>query len=1421
MKYAWLLIIGVILLIIGLCLSYRWQVKEGMADTASIMLAGVGSSNELYIADTGLANTVKWNPISGSLTQISGSLGQIVGVNASNQVFYGSLVGKVSQNSGSGGSDKSVSPGLVGGREVYAVSGNYTADTAATTCSSLGATLATHQQVKDAQVAGAGWCTWGWISDISGGSNQIAYPVQTGLSCASQSPGVLVRIQRATGSSYGATCYGVKPAQGQSNALAFNPSQWNQNGFIWTQIPGTAKQVSFDYPFLAALDATGKVQTIETVNATTPIFRASVSSQQTFKWVTTTMGTAYAIGTDNAVYYTPDIRNPRWTNMSESLSGKALIQVAFDGLDVVVLDSAYNIYYASNALSPKWKKLPGAAKQISIKNHMMYSVGTDDNVYFSPDPFDLWIKVSSGRKYVDVFYPMGTNVITERPAIVTTCPTIFRAGSGSGSGSGSTLSSWLFGETCLDPCPPGYTQNTSEGTCVGIVKDRKRSPAKVIPPPYYSCPSGYSVYLAASSVGCKSLASPVESQDGAAPTEIIRSAPKEVYQVQGYYLQSQATPVCHMYGAVPATKQQLTDAYTAGATWCGGGWVSDDSTKTYNPDANGICSGIGGRPSIQSSPINSDRVASVNCYGVKPISNIATNITTFSKNMIGASQKWNQVEQCPIAHTLQYKSASCISDCPSGSQPVDQRCVYRTSTKTFQITNDKNFTCPVGYDLPTFISCGTGNISCTDKQKCYQSCPTNYTRDGTKCIGASTPKTNVGAVAQEVFAVENAGTPANTCSQYAATVATLAQLVAAGSSGSVVCQWGSVADNANSYIIGTCPNLSGTQTGYLTYNTTTAKTVTYCYGVKPPPVSGTAAAPTGVLEFAKGTWYMGTQCRNGNANSYEGPYNNISIGGTCPTSGCGSYTSQASAEAACTADNYCSGISGSGTSWRKQFGTTQTSVSGTTSFIKRTTPTGCFSFCGSSQDIGNESYTGPIFSQYTDGTLINTYKTLIAAEAGCSSANSTCAYISQISATSWGTYTAGKEGASSQLPTYIRNLPQCKLPEVVERQTVDATFTPRCPAGYTEFNTVCYQDCGADLIQATETQCQKPSVERKVDEKKLSVKMPTETACDNKTEELIGGSCVSLCAKGEISTPTSCTPAPMMPSGKPIQSNCNTNEILINNVCVSKCPEGTYPDGELCVSKAKVVPYPSSLISPCTPTPYGSYKKWLCDSAEQMAQLLTDPSSIKSYVDVNDQVCMADDPTTGMYFCQSGAEAKSESGYIDTVKSNYYSSCDQLTKYYADLSESIDSINTILTNLQNGTTTLSNTRTTLNEMSTKLNCTTATGNILTICNQLKAASTGVGTNSTNIQTILTQTTAKMREVLTSQNTLSNSMGNLQCAGATLQKKEASGGNLGSGMVGSRTEEGSLDIRSKGSAMFGSRPEMGSFGSGSGSGSRRS
>jgi hypothetical protein len=1351
MKYAWLLIIGVILLIIGLCLSYAWQVKEGMADTGSIVLAGIGNSSDVYIADTGLANIVKWNAISGSVKQISGSIGQIVGVNASNEVMYGSLVGKVSPNSGSG---KTVSAGLIGGKEVYAVSGSYTAAAAATTCSALGATLATYRQVVDAQATGAGWCTWGWISDISGNSNQIAFPVQTGMSCEKDAPGVLVRIQRATGS-YAATCYGAKPAQGQSNALAFNSSQWNQNGYIWTKIPGAATQVSFDYPFLAALDTTGKLQVLESVNAISPVFKAFPSAQ-TFKWVATNAGSAYAIGTDNNVYYTNDIRDPKWTNISGQLNGKTLVKVAFDSYDVIILGSDNSIYYGEDGPSPVWKQLSLTAKHISIKNHMMYFIGTDGNLYFSPAPYEISIKVSSGITYVDVMYPMGTNVITERPAIVKPCPTVFRPGSGSDAGSGSTLSSWLFGETCLDPCPPGYTQNTGSGICVGIPVPRTTRVPTEIPLTTYKCPTGYDLYLAATTTTCNIVDSTIDLSGVVAPLS-------EVYQVPGSYKQAQGKNTCHMYGAVHATKQQLTDAYTAGASWCVGGWVSDDLKNVYNPDAKGIC-GFSG-PSLNTTVNNSGR-APVHCYGVKPSITIAPSLMPFNKTLLSLVSQWNQVPQCGFGYSLKYKSMACISSCPSTSMPIDEECVYRGINKTSQLPTNINFTCPVGYDLPTIIACGTANqtaaVPCTKAQTCYQSCPANYTRSATTCIGAITPKTNVGAVKHEVFAVEGS------CAEYGASTATVSQLVTAGSAGSSVCQWGAVTGNTNAYAIN-CPTVQGTQTGFLKYNSTVAKAVTYCFGVKPPPVAGTAASPKGVLEFAPGTWYMTTQCMNGSAMSYEGPYTNISIGGSCPKDGCGSYTSASSAQAACTTDNYCSGITGSNTDWKKQFGTTQSYASGKISYIKRTTTAGCFSSCGTSQDIGNESYK-PLLLQFTGGTQISTYSSLIAAEAACSSTNSGCYYITQTSPTTWVTYTSGTQTTTpSTLPTYIRNMPQCQLPDIDERKTVDSTITPPCPSGYTEYSTLCYKNCADGYIEETETTCAKTSVKRTVDKVQLTTTDPTDTLCKPTEDvDVVNKVCVSKCAPGEIKTPTTCTPANMTPSGKPIESNCNSNEILVNNVCISKCPEGTYPDGDLCVEQKRAVPYPKNLTPPCVSAGLGSYKKWFCDSDDSVTVLLRDPSSTTTYVDDNDQVCVADDPTTGMYFCQSGKDAKEETGYVEDIRSNYYNTCDNLTKNLIDLSGSMATIEIIKAGLTTGTATLTETQTTLNNMYTKMNCTTATGNILIMCNQIKTAAAGINTNSMNIGKSLTLLSNQLQDILNSQKSLSKSIGTLKCSETSLR-----------------------------------------------------
>jgi Extracellular link domain/F5/8 type C domain len=74
-------------------------------------------------------------------------------------------------------------------QEVYSVSGSYNQRSAQTKCESYGGTLATFAQLEIARVAGADWCSAGWLADISGGG---LYPVTGSIQagCGNGSAGI-------------------------------------------------------------------------------------------------------------------------------------------------------------------------------------------------------------------------------------------------------------------------------------------------------------------------------------------------------------------------------------------------------------------------------------------------------------------------------------------------------------------------------------------------------------------------------------------------------------------------------------------------------------------------------------------------------------------------------------------------------------------------------------------------------------------------------------------------------------------------------------------------------------------------------------------------------------------------------------------------------------------------------------------------------------------------------------------------------------------------------------------------------------------------------------------------------------------------------------------------------------------------------
>ena len=106
--------------------------------------------------------------------------------------------------------------------EVYGITGNFTQATAAAKCATYGGVLATHRQLQAAQVAGADWCSTGYVADMSG---TAYYPTKTARAgCGT--PGINIHTP-STG--IGANCYGVKPRSGQyTDVLPFIGSTWNQ-----------------------------------------------------------------------------------------------------------------------------------------------------------------------------------------------------------------------------------------------------------------------------------------------------------------------------------------------------------------------------------------------------------------------------------------------------------------------------------------------------------------------------------------------------------------------------------------------------------------------------------------------------------------------------------------------------------------------------------------------------------------------------------------------------------------------------------------------------------------------------------------------------------------------------------------------------------------------------------------------------------------------------------------------------------------------------------------------------------------------------------------------------------------------------------------------------------------------------------------
>lgn len=139
----------------------------------------------------------------------------------------------------------------------------------------------------------------------------------------------------------------------------------------------------------------------------------------------------------------------------------------------------------------------------------------------------------------------------------------------------------------------------------------------------------------------------VQTKDGSLDVQFFETAPKpvpaktiipeingapvqknEVFYVSGNnYTYDDAAAVCAAYGADLATYDQVNEAYSNGAEWCGYGWTQggmalfptqEATWETMQTEVDITKRTACGRPGVNGGYFNPATKFGVNCYGVKP-----------------------------------------------------------------------------------------------------------------------------------------------------------------------------------------------------------------------------------------------------------------------------------------------------------------------------------------------------------------------------------------------------------------------------------------------------------------------------------------------------------------------------------------------------------------------------------------------------------------------------------------------------------------------------------------------------------------------------------------------------------------------------------------------------------------------------------
>jgi hypothetical protein len=237
-----------------------------------------------------------------------------------------------------------------------------------------------------------------------------------------------------------------------------------------------------------------------------------------------------------------------------------------------------------------------------------------------------------------------------------------------------------------------------------------------------------------------------------------------------------------------------------------------------------------------------------------------------------------------------------------------------------------------------------------------------------------------------------------------------------------------------------------------------------------------------------------------------------------------------------------------------------------------------------------------------------------------------------------------------------------------------------------------------------------------------------------------GTRCMSQCSLGQKDNDNTCTGSSVKRTpSMPTYTCTDSNMERVDNMCLSKCLTGEKSNGEYCDPVVTTVP-PDATIK-CMAVPSGTVKKWLCDTSTDTNKLLKgpdDPTTI--YIGPDDILCTADDPTTGMYYCQSIADVNAKVP-VDSTRTDFSSSCDTLNEALSDLSGNLSILETSQTTAQTTSgqvkaiqITLQNTYTAMCKNKTSPLCTSLSTQLSQLNNNINSGS-GIVSNIANPYTI--------------------------------------------------------------------------------------